>query len=304
MGYAIRSVLAQTEQDFEFLVVGDGCSDDTASVIDSFADERISWFDLPKAPNFGYANRNVALREATGEMIAFMAHDDLLLHDHLELMGEALEQPEVEWAYSRPLWMDDAGVAIPFVVDLRRPEALRVFMEDHNSIPASCVVFRRDCLDRYGYWPEEAPRSGDWELWRRIIGPSGGANLAYCPAVTCIDFRANWRKGAVWGPSPLGEWLAESATSWWPEALRLRLKPDTLPQAEVWHRLEADPSGWGDRMREGVIDVVDGAAWASPELRASWQRAAERAEASRAASTSCTIASTYCRVPWTLAPMN
>src|SRR5476649_2697073 len=93
--FAIRSVLSQTVSDLELLIVGDGCTDGTATVVNGFNDVRIHWFDLPKAPNFGYANRNIALRQARGEYIAFMAHDDLWLPDHLDLLTSSLEQEGV-----------------------------------------------------------------------------------------------------------------------------------------------------------------------------------------------------------------
>ena len=141
---AVLSVLAQTEEDFELLVVGDG-TDNSAAVIKNFNDPRIRWFDLPKAPFFGYANRNIALKQATGKYIAFVADDDLIFADHLALLAAILEKSGAEWAYNRPLWVTTEGLVVPFASNLRNSDELDIFLTARNHIPATCVVYRRSC---------------------------------------------------------------------------------------------------------------------------------------------------------------
>ena len=149
---------------------------------------------------------------------AFMAHDDLWLPDHLERFGPLFDLPEVDWAYSRPAWVANDGIVVPFAIDLHDPDAFAVWMTDHNSVPAGNVVYRRSAHKWAGPWPEATTRGGDWELWRKIVGPSQGANLAYHPEVTQLHFRADWRTEGAWGPVPLGDWLDLAGSSWWPKA--------------------------------------------------------------------------------------
>jgi glycosyltransferase involved in cell wall biosynthesis len=114
LGYAIASVLWQTEQDFELLIVGDGCTDETPNVVASFHDERIRWFDLPKAPLSGYANRNLVLKRARGRYVAYAQHDDIFFPDHLAHLIATIEGSECDWCYSLPLWCTPDGYCVPF----------------------------------------------------------------------------------------------------------------------------------------------------------------------------------------------
>ena len=102
LGYAIASMLWQTEQDFELLIVGDGCTDETPNIVASLQDERVRWFDLPKAPLSGYANPNVALKQARGRYIAYAQHDDIFFPDHLAQLIATIETSRADWCYSRP----------------------------------------------------------------------------------------------------------------------------------------------------------------------------------------------------------
>src|SRR4051794_32663065 len=155
LSFAIRSVLAQSFADFELLVCGDGCTDDTAAVVDSFADARLRWFDLPKAPAFGYANRNLVLAQARGRFVAMMSHDDLWFPDHLALLLPLFDDDAADIAYSRPLWVSNAGLALPAAQNLDDAEALAAFMAKmSNSVPSTCWVCRRDALEAAGRFDE------------------------------------------------------------------------------------------------------------------------------------------------------
>lgn len=266
--FAIRSVLSQTITDFELLVVGDGCSDETGAVAQSFSDERIRWFDLPKAPHFGYANRNIALREAAGELVAFMAHDDLWLPDHLELLAACLARTGAEIAYSRPLWVISPGFLAPLAFNLNDPQTLSRFLErQYNSIPAGCVAHRRECFAKYGYWNEHLPSGGDLDMWSRIIEGGKRKNFVYVPEPTCLHFRANWRKEADVGQPQVRVWAAlHSLGNFVPAELKLLAPPGATEQETFWRAIEKDPAGWPARLRAAVHSVLDRRVTLSDEL--------------------------------------
>ena len=264
LGYAIRSVLAQDFEDFELVVVGDGCAPETAELVATFSDARIRWMDLPKAPGFGYANRNVALAQTSGDLIAFLGHDNVYLPDHLSRMARHFTRDTVQFAYSRPLWIDDAGVVMPSYVNLQHPVARRRFLTVANVLPASTVVYRRSAMDRAGMWPEDIDRNGDWDLWKRILTEfDSGPNLIHEREPTMLHFRADWRDPGRWMPPSMSYVAAmHSAGVYWPDGLDLNLDPDgALPQAQVWDRLEKDSTGVAQRLRHGTRLLQDAMAY-------------------------------------------
>jgi len=257
---AIQSVLAQTEPAFELLVVGDACTDHSAAVVASFGDERLRWFDLPKAPGFGYANRNVALRHSRGEYIAFVADDDLVFPDHLSELAGALDRSGAEWAYNRPLWVTTDGIVVPFASNLLNADELETFLTVGNHIPASCVMYRRQCLDKYGYWPEDVPRAGDWRYWIRIIEGGGRKNLTYSPTPTVLHFNAHWKTTP---DTQMGQVLAARdlamRSPWWPRTMKIAIPAGTAEQL-IFSDLVAG-GGYVDALRRDVPRVVERLAW-------------------------------------------
>jgi glycosyltransferase involved in cell wall biosynthesis len=252
--FAIRSILAQTLTNFELLVVGDGCTDNTAAVVHGLADPRIRWLDFPKAPNFGYANRNRALREARGELIAYLGHDDLWLPDHLALLAAYFERPDVELAYSRPLSVMSDGTILPVTNNLDDPVMLRRFVALQTSLGPSCMVHRRSCLERYGYWDESIPRAGDRELWIRFINGGGRHNFAYCDTPTSLHFVANWRKMNRKARLLLKLRLWDGSV---PVDLQIPIPTDMTEQEAFWRSIETGPAAWTERTRRAVRVQLD-----------------------------------------------
>jgi len=258
--YAIESVLYQSEKDFELFIVADGCTDETSAIVTGFKDSRIRFFDLPKAPHFGYANRNIALRESRGRLIAYTAHDDILISDHLEKMGDYLEENKLDWAYSKPIWVSTDGIIVPFCTNLTIDTELRNFIESENTIPATCVVHTREAIEKAGLWPENAPSAADWVLWRTII-KTEGAKLGYLPIPTNLHFTANWKKSRFSGSSDVQSLLQiADRSNWWPKCLKYTSLCENK-QAVIWSKMSTGGKNWVHQFRSAINLVIDAIYW-------------------------------------------
>lgn len=80
---AIHSVLWQSMQDFEIVVVGDGCTDDSEAMVASIGDARVRWNNLPVNSGHQATPNNAGYAAARGKYIALLGHDDLWHPDHL-----------------------------------------------------------------------------------------------------------------------------------------------------------------------------------------------------------------------------
>lgn len=94
--YSVRSALAQTIEDIEVFVVGDGVPDTTREIMAELMreDDRVRFFDNPKALSRGELHRSSALEEARGEIVCYLADDDLWFPEHVEAMRNLLARPK------------------------------------------------------------------------------------------------------------------------------------------------------------------------------------------------------------------
>ena len=87
--YAIASVLNSDFDDWELIVVGDHCTDDTEACVAGFDDDRIRFFNLEVNSGQQATPNNFGLSKARGEYVCYLNHDDLFLPWHLSTMLEA-----------------------------------------------------------------------------------------------------------------------------------------------------------------------------------------------------------------------
>lgn len=105
---SIQSVINQTYQNWELIIVDDCSTDNTDSIVASFSDERIKY--LKNEKNCGAAlTRNRALREAKGEWIAFLDSDDLWMPEKLEKQITFMREKNCYLSYHQYEKIDEEG---------------------------------------------------------------------------------------------------------------------------------------------------------------------------------------------------
>jgi glycosyltransferase involved in cell wall biosynthesis len=223
---AVGSVLRQTFTDFELLVVGDGCTDDSAEVVAATGDPRVRWINLPENTRHQSGPNNEGLRQARGEIVAYLGHDDLWLPHHLEAVVGALDRTASDLAYALALFVDGDGAAWPTIP---RPA------EGRFSAPLS-MIHRRRVTEDMGGWRHyrELRTSPDVELWRRAQGR--GFAFTFVRRLTGIKFPAGSRPG-VYRERPSHQqsaWLA-----------RIDAEPDLEVQLLVDLTVGRNGEAWG-----------------------------------------------------------
>lgn len=179
---ALRSVVAQTLQDWEILVIGDGCRPDTAAVVAEFDDNRIAYIDLPV--NFGEQSgpNNIGFARARGQFVALLNHDDLWFPDHLAAMTG---------------WIDATGADI-IIARGAIIEPTRM-----KGDPLKTLIYG---MGKNGFYdPVITAGYGSAQMVRRAslgwLGPWRPASECACESSQDWLFRA-WRKGAVIATMP------------------------------------------------------------------------------------------------------
>ena len=221
---ALRSVLEQSCQDFEIVVVDDGSKDDPKAVVDAIADPRIRY--IRQDNRGGSAARNMAIDNSRGRFIAPLDSDDVFLPAHLETMKRLIAGTVNTVGYARMIVDRGDGRTM-----LKPPRAIApgehmatYLMCDRGFVPTITVVVDREMARRVRY-DESLPFAQDMDFALRLY-------LDGCA------FKMSEEPGAIWrdeyNPNRTSAGRKSARLMSWLEAMRPRIPAKAYHGAQGW----------------------------------------------------------------------
>jgi len=170
VGRSIQSVLNQSFDRIELIIVDDASTDGTDEVIREFDDPRIIYIKHHENKG-GAAARNTGIQAAKGEFIAFQDSDDEWLPEKLDKQMNIMEKsPSCVGVVYTGFWRfrDGKKEYIPGADQQIKEGNIHQELLRGNFITTQAVVIKKECFHRAGMFDEYLPRLQDWELFIRI----------------------------------------------------------------------------------------------------------------------------------------
>ncbi len=180
---AIDSILAQTWENLEVIVVDDGSTDNTSEIMAAYSEEpKVIYI---KNKNQGQPKaKNCGIKRASGNFIAFCDADDLWEPFKLDVQMPHFADPAVGVVYSEVSNIDENNNRYTRPAnEVRHSGQVTNQLLLENFVPFGTSVIRRECIEKNGIFDEEFRMGIDWDLWLRY---SLDWKFAYTPERTYV----------------------------------------------------------------------------------------------------------------------
>ena len=168
IGETIESVLRQTYEHWEMIIVDDGSMDNTAEVVKSFSDPRVHYLHQKNAGQS--SARNLAIEAAKGKYIALLDHDDIFYPDKLTKQVAYMEaHPDCGFCYCKIYHFYNEHPDQPYYFPLPHPSG-QLFGDllVSNFINPLSVMIRKDVLEKFGAFEPKFPWADEQYLWLKL----------------------------------------------------------------------------------------------------------------------------------------
>ncbi len=158
IGDAVESILNQTYHNIELIIIDDGSTDDTKSILEKYSNQIKYLYQDNRGPSEA---RNTGIKMAKGELIAYQDADDTSLPNRIEQeVTFLLDNPECSMVYT--------GVSTIYMGGRTKRQLTtphnQFLLLQRNYIPCGTVMHWKNALNIVGMWNENI----DWDLWVRI----------------------------------------------------------------------------------------------------------------------------------------
>ena len=177
---AIDSVLAQTFDNYELILVDDGSQEETKKILRQYQASYPQKIKIIFCKHSGVsASRNVGIKHSVGEFVAFLDSDDLWISSKLEKQLNFMEQTRIDICQTEEKWVRNGKHFNPMKKHAKRSGKIFFDCLPLCIVSPSAVMIRKEVFDKVGMFDEKLLACEDYDLWLRI-------SLFY-PIYTMID---------------------------------------------------------------------------------------------------------------------
>ncbi len=166
---AIESVLKQTYENIEIIIVDDASGDNTAEMVKSVVDSRIKII-RHETNKGGGAARNTGINEARGKYVSFLDSDDIWIPEKIEKQVDQFERADsrVGVIYTGFYRTDKDDVITKQVTPSKKGDLYNRLLEGNIIGTTSVIMVKRECLQQVGGFNVSLSSCQDWDLYIRL----------------------------------------------------------------------------------------------------------------------------------------